>query len=207
MAIGDTYNVKVNYCTPQGEMSVSQAYKQTVGTNDKDTCTALASAVQTGWVAKLLLALASDVELDSITVQPESGVNEVPGLLSLNGSGGAIAGDPLPNNIAQIVSQLTDAPNSNANGRLFVAGVSELQMEDGLFNAAQTALMQTFADDIDDDITAVGGGSATFVPVIISRFLSGAPRVPHVAFNVLSCLARTQPRQQRRRTTRRKGVA
>lgn len=207
MATNDLYTVTARLCTPGGPFSISQAYKQTTGTNDANTLQDLVDKFKAGAMAKLLLALSVGSTLDAIEAQPEQGVNEVPGYDNYVSQVGVIAGEPSPNNTAMIISQLTNAPNSNANGRVFVAGVSEVALVDSLWTVAQQTLMQTFADDLDDDITSVGSGAATFRAVVISRFLAGVKRVPALGFEVLSSLAKREPRQQRRRTTRRFGVA
>ena len=207
MAIDDLYRVTAKLCTPGGPFSISQAYKQTLGTNSVSTLQDLVDAIKLGWAVKLMLALAGDVELDALEAQPEAGVNEIPGYQNYSGVGGAVMGSALPNNVAQIVSQATDAPNSNANGRVFVPGISDTGMLASVFTAAQTALMQTFADDLDDDITSVGPGGATFHPVVVSKVFNGAPRTPFMGFTILESLAKTNPTQQRRRSTKRFGIS
>lgn len=206
MAIDDLYTVTARYCTPGGSVSISQGYKQTLGTNNKDTLQDLVDKSKVGWAAKLLLALSTQATLDVMEAQAEAGVDEVPGYQNYTGQIGAIAGQAVPNNVAAIISQLTDAPNSNANGRVFVAGVSEAGLLANVWTVAQLTLLQTFADDLDDDITSVGGGGATFQPVVISKVFGGVPRSPFMGFQILSSNAKANPRQQRRRNSRRFGV-
>lgn len=206
MAVDDLYRVTAKYCTPAGPVSVSQAYKQITGTNAVDTLIDLVDKIRLGWVVKLMLALASDVEFDALEAQPQQGVNEVPGYQNYDGVMGGVMGNAGPNAVAQVVSLLTDAPNSNANGRMFVAGIQEGELLAGAFSAAQVVLMQTFAADLADDVTSVGPGSATFRPVVISRFFESLPRGVPIGFDIINATAGLFPKQQRRRSTKRFGL-
>lgn len=206
MAIGDLYTIKVQFGTPGGCFTSSFDYEQTLGSGNEDTLTEFVDEWLSVKETVLLNCMSDQVTLENITCQPEQGVNEVPGQRDYTGKAGAVVSGACPNNIAAVISQLTDAPNSNANGRVFLAGQPETGLLAGVWTAGQIVLLNAFAAIMPTNIVIVGPPSVTYKPVVISRVLAGVPRVPEVGFNILSAAAKGQARQQRRRTTQNLGV-
>lgn len=207
MAVDDLYRLNACLSTPGGPFTFSQCYKQISGTNDEDSGDQAVSRWHIVFGTLLLACLSDECELEELTWQPQSGVNEIPGLTPYAAQPGTIISPPLPLNVAAVISQITDAPNANANGRIFLAGIPENAMDDGIQTGAYNAIIQAFADELVDNLVVAIGLAAEYAPVVISRFLGGLPRVPQVAFDVLSTVAKFQLRQQRRRTTRTRGIS
>jgi hypothetical protein len=207
VAVNDFYQLTVKACSLGGPYAFGVSYKMISGVVDEDTLRSAVEEFETNAIPLLQGCTAIDADLDQITMEPESGVDEVPGLMQLITRPGTMTGDSLPNNVAAIIHQLTDAPSAKCNGRIFLAGVSESEMDSQLFSAAYVAAAQLFATELEENLVVTGPPAATFQPVVISRVLDGAPRVPPVAFNILSNTVRNTPRQQRRRTTTRFGVS
>lgn len=207
MAIGDLYVLRVNYHLPDAEVSIGLGYKQSAGTNDKDT---LQSAVDF-WVANSLTifrnCLAADVEVDQVRMDQVEPGNELPGFDNLVGLPGTVAGQALPSGSASVISWVTDAPNSKHNGRIYIAGVSENEVDNGLISAAQIALNVLLSNELQTDLLTSSPQDAVFVPNTISRVLNGAPRVPPVGFEILSGVIRLPMFSQRRRITSRLGTS
>lgn len=206
MAIGDFYQLTAHYSSLAGPVSFGQAYEQISGTNDGTTADNALAYWRFLLEDDLQALLSIEMTVNEYTWEPASGVNEIPGFMQPDSVSGLDTGSALPNNVACVISQLTDAPKAKCNGRIFVAGLSEDQMQDGLFNPAGVALVQTFADGLEDNLVVTGPPASEFKPVVISRFLDGSPRVPPVAYDVVSNTAKSEPRQQRRRTTKRHGI-
>jgi len=207
MAIGDLYVLRVNYHLPDAQVSIGHGYKQSAGVNDKDT---LQSAVDF-WVANSLTflrnCLAADVEVDQVRMDQVEPGNELPGFDNLVGLPGTVTGQALPSGSASVLSWVTDAPNSKHNGRMYIAGVSENEVVNGLLTAAQSAMQILLADELQTDLLTSLPQTAVFVPNVISRVLNGAPRVPPVGFEILSGVVRLPLFSQRRRITSRLGTS
>lgn len=206
MALNDLYRLNVCLSTPGGPFTFSQCYEQISGTNDEDSGDQAVSRWHVVFGTLLRAMLSDECEIEEITWQPQSGVNEIPGLTPYASQAGTIVSPSLPLNVAAVISQLTDAPSSNANGRLFIGGIPENGLLDGIQTVAYNAIVQAFADELVDNLVVTIGAAAEYAPVVISRFLAGSLRVPPVAFSVLSTIAKMQLRQQRRRTTRTRGI-
>lgn len=206
MAVDDLYRMNMCLSGPSGPFTFSLHYRQISGTNDEESGDLAIGVWQADHLPELLLMLSNEIACEEITWTPEEGVNEIPGLLSFGTQNGGIASPPIPLNVCAIISQLTDAPNSNANGRLFLSGITESMMDDGTLSAAGVILVQDFADTLTDTVDVVSGIGQEYTPVVVSRMLNGAPRVPRVLFNVTSATAKIQLRQQRRRVTQKRGL-
>lgn len=207
MAIGDLYTLTLNWNVFGDSCTFSQDYKQTAGSNDENTLRLACVEFKDNQAVEFMKTQVADADLDQIKMCPIAGVDEIPGCINYDGVTGTIVSDPLPSNVAMVLSQLTNAPNSNANGRIFLAGMPEVNMDTGILDAAYGVIAQVFADSLLDDLDVTGPPTATFVPVVISRFLDGIKRVSPVAHDLISVAVKLATRQQRRRTTRRVGLS
>ena len=207
MAVDDLYKVTICCSTVGGPFTWSVFYKMISGTIESGSLDALAIDWQTDHLIELQNMLSDSCFIEEVRVDPEPGVNEVPGFDNKDSVNGNIAFGPMPNNVAAVISELTDAPNSNANGRIFIAGIPESAMEDGIFSVAYTALVQLLADSLEGNLIIAAPAAAEFTPVVVSRYLSGSLRIPPVPHDIVSNTAKRQARQQRRRTTRALGLS
>lgn len=176
-------------------------YEQDGGSNDADTLEALCKAFLDDVVPSLLLVLAADVAVDRITVETVTNHQEVPGLMDLNGQDGAVLGVSLPAQSAVIIHIPTNAPNAKHNGRIYVSGLEVGDQSEGTVAGGPLVAWNTFAAKLALDLEPTAPQDATFTPVVISRVVDGAPRVPPVGFGVLIPIAKADMRQQRRRKT------
>ena len=207
MAIGDLYTARFRFESKSSGMITSMSYKQTAGTNDADTMSDLAVAIGVKVEAPFKLILSRDVEFTGIEVNQTVGLNETPGLTRFELPNiGDNASDAIPMGGCCVMSILTDAPNSKFNGRMFVSGIPESSELNGAVTAPAIADMNALGAVLDDTITSVGPGGATFVPSVISRFKDGIKRAVPIAFKVLSITADAFIKNQRRRNTRFIGV-
>jgi len=207
VAINDLYTLTVCCSTEGGPFTFSQDYQQISGSNDADTLDKACVRWNVDSSAQLEAMLAQTAFINECEMQPATGVDEVPGLLQFVNRIGDVVSDSLPTNVAAIISQLTNSPNSRANGRIFLAGIPESAMENGIMSAAYSTLVQTFATSMQGNLVVTGPPAAEFKPVVISRYLNGALRIPPVPHDIVANTAKRQLRQQRRRTTRSRGLS
>ncbi len=207
MAVGALYDMTVSYSTPGGAVLLTHGYQLTAGVIEDTSLQNMCVDFASDQVDELADALAIGCEVDQVRIDPITVESEVYGMLNLDGKIGEIAGDSLPTNVAAVISQLTDAPSSKHNGRMFIAGVSEANQGEGTMDAPQIALLQVFADAMLQTIVIASPQAATLTPVVISRFANGIPLNPFVPHAVIQNIVRANLRQQRRRTTARAGIS
>ncbi len=207
MAVGDFYLLTVHMKVNDSINQFGLAYEMTDGTYGTETGGKVAALFVADALPLLVLTLSEDCSVDQISFRPLGPSIELAGEANLNGADGLILGQALPANLAAIIHLPTEAPNSKHNGRIFVSGLPEAQINVGKFSAAQLTLLQTFATELLEVLKPTAPEDAEFTPVVISRFENKIKRVPPVAFNIKLPVAKDTPRQQRSRMTERLGLS
>ena len=207
MAVNDLYELRVYYHLPAAPVTISFSYKQTAGSNDNLTLQSAVDFFVVNMLPPLLAALAADVFVDQIRMDQVSVGNELPAFTNLVGSPGTVVGEALPAGGAAVISWVTDAPNAKHNGRFYLAGVSEDEVNAGNISVAQLTLMNTLAVQLQATLATSLPQDAEFELITISRVLDGVPRVPPVGFLVESHVTRLPFFSQRRRITSQLGLS
>lgn len=146
--------------------------------------------------AALKFHMANDVSLESINVldlEDAAGPSiNVSAGLPITGTNANL---PAPNNVAAVVSFLTDLRGRSYRGRNYVPGIPEPSWQDStaITTAAAAALAAAYAD-LEDVATATGAEH-----VVVSKFHNNAPRVAGVATPVTAYRVDTKLDSQRRR--------
>jgi len=207
VAADDLYYLTVQIRTLGNVTQIGFGYKQTTGSNGPNTLQAGAA----NWVSQslptLLLMLSEQVRVQRVEMVPVTEPLDVPGCVDLVAQDGAVIGEALPSAMAAVISLPTDAPNAKHNGRIYISGVIEGGSDEGTLTAGQQTLNNAFAAKLNDTLIAAVPETAEWVPVVISRFVAGVPRVPPVGFIIGEAIARPIIRQQRRRKTRSFGLS
>lgn len=206
MAIQDVYQLTIQIETPGNVTDINLGYEVTAGSVGFNTCRAACIKAIANFNAELLACLAVGVFIRRYSMTPITATLEIRGFVDLLNIEGTVTGDSLPANIAAIISLPTNAPASKHNGRIYISGLSEESQDEGALEAGQKTLMDDFAAKLNDTIEPDSPETAVFTPVVISRFVDGAPRVPPIGFAVTTPIAKTDLRQQRRRKTPAFGV-
>ena len=206
MAILDFYTSTIHLTTAGRTWTFSFDWVQYAGSISPGTLFNMSSDIKTGIGTKLMLCLDDEIELDAIITRNVSDDVDIPGLVNYNNVKGAIAGEPLPNNMCAVLKQITDAPKSKFNGRIFISGLSEETQDSGVLSAGQITLLNALGTEMVADLILSGSETAEFHPGVISRVEGGAPRPSPVFFRADTYIVDPNLRQQRRRTTRRLGI-
>lgn len=201
VAIGDLYQLTFNINCAGEETECTLGYEQDAGSNDADTLEAMCKAFEDDVVPSLLLAISSGVSVDRIRADTVTDHQEVPGLIDYKALDGLVAGPALPAQMCALIHLPTNAPSAKHNGRIYLSGLSIAAQQEGTIDNGPLALLQTFADKLAIDLAPTAPQDANFTPVVISRVVNKAPRVPPIGFPVLIPLAKPSMRQQRRRKT------
>ena len=201
MAVDDLYLMKVQIRTHERVTVINLGWLMDAGTVGPDTLEATCLAWKLAVLPTFLLALADDVSVERIAMDPVTDTSEVPGILDMYAEDGVVLGDGLPSTMCAVISLPCTGPNAKHNGRLFISGLSELEQNSGRLTAAQQILMDNIATKLAVDITPTAPETANFTPVVISRFVDGVKRVPPVGYLITVPVAKNIMRQQRRRKT------
>lgn len=201
MAIGDLARVSLVYRNVvRGDQAVNTFGFKAISAGA--TLTNLSTAFKTALVKNtsggILYPLSSNAETTSLfvrDVQPGTAAeveNDYPAVL------GAIAGDPLPPQVAAVITWRTGLAGRSFRGRTYLPFIDESTSSDGTVSAPQITRMETVITQM---LTVFGpsGSDANWQFVIISEEAAGAPRVPKVGSAVTAGLARPILYTQRRR--------
>lgn len=201
MAVGDLYLLTVQIRTGGNVTQIGLGFEQDAGTNGPYTLEATTTAWELSVLPTLLLALATDASVERIAMVPVTATDEVPGQTDYYAKDGVVIGDGLPSNMAAVIHMATTGPNAKHNGRVYIAGISELEQNAGRLTVAQQTLMDNIATKLALDVAPTAPEDANFTPVVISRYVDGVKRTPPIGYPVTIPVARNIMRQQRRRKT------
>jgi len=207
MAIGDLYECTTHLRTAEGVMQFTFGYLMESGIVLATTTQAASLEFGLNRLDAYIAAVSSDIEIDKVEFAAVTNFADITGFTNFNNLEGLLAGPALPNSSAAVLSLTTTAPNSKHNGRMYLPGVVESDQTDGTLLAAVVTALNTFGTKLELDLILPGPESAEFTPVVISRFVGGAKRVPPVGFNLVSAIVRPNLKQQRKRGGRRFGLA
>lgn len=119
---------------------------------------------------------------------------------------GTRGAEPLPPSLAGLFELVTTSINSRNNGHLYFAGMCEADVVSNTWVAGLITAAAALGTTIAADLPASSDG-IIYTPVVVSRFLAGAPRVPPVTFDVDSVrFSEGRISQQRRRTSGQQGI-
>lgn len=207
MAVNDLY-VCTTFCrTAEGVMQFTYGYKMESGVIGPATLRVASLEFALNRLNKLMLAISSDVEVDKVSFHAVTNNDDIPGQINFNNIEGALGGEAVPNNSSAVLSLKTNAPNAKHNGRMYLPGVVETDQVEGTLQGAVVTALNLFGTTLELDLVLPGPETAEFTPVVISRFVDDAPRVPPVGFTLVSALVRPNMKQQRKRGGRRFGLS
>ena len=207
MAVADLYELTVHLTVSDTACQFGQAYRLHSGSYGIATGEAAALKWWEDKDSLLLACLSENTEIDAVRWNPIGISTELDGGIALNGANGDLIQEPIPANVCALIHLPTDAPNSKHNGRIFLPGIGEQEVQSGIIEPSEMVLLQLFADELLEEVVPDSPEDAVFVPVVISRFVLGVKRVPPVGFDIKLPIAKNAPRQQRSRMTRRVGVS
>jgi len=206
MAVGDLYQLRVDYTLPDSNVSIGLGFRQKAGTNGPATLRSAVDFFNANRLAAFLDVLSTEVEVDQIRMDLVSPGDEIPGFVNLVGIPGTRIGPPLPAGSAAVLSWITDAPNAKHNGRFYIAGIPEVDVVDGVLIAAILVDLGLLGTDWNQDLLTSLPEDAVFELITISRFVNGGPRILPIGFLVENFVIRVPMYSQRRRITRRLGI-
>jgi len=206
MAIGDLFNVQVQYAIDSKELSCNFGYEQTAGATDSEVSQLLGDAFVLAVKAALLAVWATDVKLQCVVVHPINAATAVsPGFIyAVAADVGSRSGTAIPAPSAMVLKFLTSAPDAKKNGRKFLAGLSESDLVNGLFaGGAFLALVATLETALKAILFAISPNDQEFTPRVINRVSGGVPIVPPTGSSVTDVTALAPVYSQIRRKTKR----
>ena len=208
MAIGDLFNVQVQYAIDSKELSCNFGYEQTAGATDSEVSQLLADAFVAAVKTALLGVWATDVKLQCVVVHPINATTAVsPGFwYAFVGDVGARSGNAIPAASAMVLKFLTSASDAKKNGRKFLSGISENELINGLFSGVLFGIaVDTLTAALEGVLFALSPNDQEFTPRVINRVSGGVPIVPPTGSDVTTVTHLVPVYSQLRRKTKRTG--
>lgn len=204
MAVGDIYDVVVQYSCQSRIFLCTLAYEQTVGDDVPDVAQILADSYISITDPEWVNILASDCEMQCVKTRKSFGFEQIPGTAYYaSGTVGTELGPSLPGSSALVIQFVTDNPLPRHNGRKFLGGLPEQRLISGiLVGAYLTGPVTSWRSVHQATIQASGGNNQEFEPRVINRQAGGVPIIPPTVSNVVLLTANGFIRRQIRRRTR-----
>lgn len=198
MAIGDIYQIQIYYNIGSERTMNVVHMRETQVCTDPLPAESVAQAVRSVWAVRINTIVFSD-ELSiplihARRIKPTAGVPStiILGTVAnpaINGGGSA---PPVPSTSCGLISLYTNLNTRNGRGRLYIPGIDRVQQNDGQLIAGALVDWETFADDLEDEIVAVGPDTGAWRFAVYSRELGTAE-------NVVQTIAHTNLATQRSR--------
>lgn len=197
---GDIAQVSVVYNTPAGIAQNNFGFVNILA--DAGGLASLASKFTTAMVKNtsggLLYEQVDDnfvTEVDVEDVKPGTAATYV---YTFSAVSGRLAGDPVPAQIAAVLSLRTDLKGRSYRGRVYLPGISELDVDMKSFNAGAITAFSTIATQL-LAVFGPAGSDTQWRLAVISRWNNKVKRATPVATQVTSIAVDTIPFSQRRR--------
>lgn len=208
MSVGDLWAVKIEYFVQGRVCSVNLAYRS----EHSNPGPGIARSVEDAFIADVIPALEDvwsvDVETQMIYVHGVNPAGLIPAYTHFVAQAGNRLGGAMPNDSPSVITLVTDAPNSKHNGRVYISGISETDVDSQVltpaFRAAQWA---DLGDALVADITDPAVPANIYSAVVLNRMVLGVPVTPPSSFGVASFAENGNIVSQRRRRTRKREQA
>jgi hypothetical protein len=127
--------------------------------------------IQSYWLATIVPllrpCLSVGTTIDEVRIWSLVWPNVGTGIFSMGGQLGTVAGDPLPPQIAMVLTKRTALRGKSGRGRMYLCGFSEDSSTNGRPTVAVQAACNAFASALKNPFVGASGGK-TFTPVVVS---------------------------------------
>jgi len=176
------YRMVHTYLNQRLTNSIYVQYDQPPSPNDLQTG---AQQIAQLWAANIIPNLSSDCVFTEVYARDLSFQSSF--VYTFTGTplpvSGSAFGQPMPSHVAVVVSLRTGLAGRSYRGRLYIGGLTELQVDGDYPNPAVRNAITVGVSAV-----IVGMLGATQRPVVVSRYQAGLPRNPGVATPILSVL-------------------
>lgn len=208
MAVDDVFTIEVRYLIDAKVCSSIFAYKPTFAEEPNGIAASLSRAFQTDIIPELLAVWTTDVQLLSVYALGINPAGRVPSEDQFEADFGTIIDDTYPNNRPYVIKQITDAPKSKHNGRIYMSGFGHGNVTAQVLNLAfMTGPLQALIDVLVETIVDPDEITRIWSPIVVNRIVDGVPVVPPSFFDVIQLTANATIFSQRRRVTPRTNIA
>lgn len=202
MAIGDLFTVQTRYLVDAKVCTSTFAYRATFSEEPIPMSRSVLRAFNADIMPEMFDVWTSSVQLLSMYALGVNPNGRIPDEDHFTDDFGTIIDNTFPNNRPYVLKQITDAPNSKHNGRVYMSGfgsgnvtaqVLNLAFLSGPLAALVTVLEGTIVDP--DEITRI------WQPCVLTRIVDGVPVTPPTSFDVVNVVSTSTIFSQRRRIT------
>ena len=174
--VPDTYEIRVHFSRSDGEEMVNTFNVDNDGSVLDGTIAADLLAVITGaWTDNLIPLMSNSVTLDRVTITDLDVLNG-PQFIYTPGLVGALSDNPIPNQVAAVVTWRTQLRGKSFRGRTYLGGFTEAHSVGGAPDATLFSAVSDWASDM------FGGFDALTHPMlVVSRYtLNPTPPPPSI---------------------------
>lgn len=208
MAVNDLFTIEVRYLIDAKVCSSTFAYRTTFAEELVGIAASLSRAFQNDILPELLDVWTTDVQLMSVYALGINPKGLVPSEDQFEADFGTIVDDTYPNNRPYVIKQVTDAPNSKHNGRIYMSGFGHGNVTAQILNLAfTTGPLQALIDVLVADIVDPDEITRIWAPVVVNRMVDAIKVDPPEFFKVVSITSNATIFSQRRRVTPRTNIA
>lgn len=203
MPVGDLYALKFTYCVQARCCSMNLGYRDLNAGLTHEQAEVVANAFDNSLLDLILDVMSVDVQAQSLYVLGVNPAGNIPFVRNYLDKNGTRAGTAMPNDSPFIISLITDAPNSKHNGRVYISGLSEDDVENqkllpAFLAGAVDALAEALIVEIEDTDAPV----SDFEPSVLVRQADGIPVSPPSSHGVIAWNSNGIIYSQRRRRTK-----
>jgi len=207
VAIDDLYNVQVLCEANSRQFEWGLAYRLSTGSTDAGSMAQLAADFWTLHGSAIKTCMSDEAHVQEIVASSVHGQYIPTGHYELASEPGSAVGGVGQGSNAVVITQYTDAPRAVHNGRLYLGGLAEGWVSNGVLGGAHKVQVEALATSLALTISTTGPPQNTFTPVVLSRYSRGEKRPEPVYFTWTSSVVRDRIYRQKRRTTRRQGYS
>lgn len=171
--VPDTYEVRVHFSRSDGEEMINVFNADAGGAPlDNTINAALLAVVEGAWTDNLIPLMSDSVTMDKVTI---TDLNSLAGPQRINAVAlvGALSDNPIPNQVAGVVTWRTFTRGKSFRGRSYLGGFTEAHSTGSAPDGALSSALGDWAADM-----AGGFTTATHPLMVVSRYHQVVPGVP-----------------------------
>lgn len=171
--VPDTYEIRVHFARSDGEEMVNTVYADAGGAPlDSTINAALLAVVEAAWDDNLMPLMSNTVTMDKVTI---TDLNTLSGPQFINSVShvGALSDNPIPNQVAAVVTWRTNTRGRSFRGRTYLGGFTEAHSAGSAPDGTLWSAIADWASDLNTGLT-----TATHPLMVVSRYHQVVPGVP-----------------------------
>jgi len=171
--VPNTWEVRCHFSRTDGEEMVNTFYVDDGGGSlGPSDATDIVAVVEGAWTDDLIPYMSNSVSLDKITVTDLTTLSG-PQFITASALVGALSDNPIPNQVAGVVTWRTDTRGRSFRGRTYLGGFTEAHSVGGAPDGTLRSAMADWASDLNG-----GFAGLPHTQTVVSRYHQAVAGVP-----------------------------